>query len=217
MNVYGRIYKITNLVNGKIYVGQTTKSVAKRWSEHVSNRGNDSGMLIARAIKKYGAEAFSIEEVFCANSKVAMNDAEAELMPVFGALSRETGYNIKPRADGVGSWSQEMRDRKSAKQKGKAPVWMYTPEARAKHQAAVEVAHAKRRGIPLPHLHTPEIRARCAAAVSQPVIASANNGATKLYFASQKSAGAHGFCPRSIWKAIKNSRAYAGFEWKKAA
>jgi predicted GIY-YIG superfamily endonuclease len=30
------IYKITNLINGKIYIGETTRSFNKRWNEHKS-------------------------------------------------------------------------------------------------------------------------------------------------------------------------------------
>ena len=33
------VYKITNRVNGKIYIGQTKASLSRRWKEHVKSKG----------------------------------------------------------------------------------------------------------------------------------------------------------------------------------
>jgi group I intron endonuclease len=61
----GKIYKITNLVNGKIYVGQTTKSLKERFQRHCwGTTEKDSyhlNMAIKKAIKKYGKNNFTIE------------------------------------------------------------------------------------------------------------------------------------------------------------
>ena len=54
------IYKITNKVNGKIYIGQSIH-IEKRWQEHCQPSNNKS--LIAKAIKKYGKENFLFEVV----------------------------------------------------------------------------------------------------------------------------------------------------------
>lgn len=45
------LYQITNLINGKIYIGQTN-NITKRWSNHKCC--NSPNMAIAKAIKKYG-------------------------------------------------------------------------------------------------------------------------------------------------------------------
>ena len=52
------IYQITNLINNKIYIGQTN-NVKNRWSQH--KNCHDPTMAIARAIKKYGADNYKIE------------------------------------------------------------------------------------------------------------------------------------------------------------
>lgn len=61
----GKIYKITNHINGKIYVGQTVKSLKERFQKHCwGTTENDSyhlNMAIKKAIKKYGKENFTIE------------------------------------------------------------------------------------------------------------------------------------------------------------
>ena len=60
----GVIYKITNNINGKIYIGQTRIPESKRWQQHVWHADNDSdkdSLLLCKAIKKYGKESFSRE------------------------------------------------------------------------------------------------------------------------------------------------------------
>lgn len=53
------IYKITNLVNGKIYIGQTVQCLNKRWKQHC--RKNSHCLYLKNAIQKYGKENFKIE------------------------------------------------------------------------------------------------------------------------------------------------------------
>lgn len=61
----GKIYKIINTVNGKIYIGQTTKSLKERFQKHCwSTTDKDKyhkEMAIKKAIKKYGKVKFTIE------------------------------------------------------------------------------------------------------------------------------------------------------------
>ena len=59
------IYKITNLVNGKMYVGQTKGTLAHRWGQHRaegnSQRDHHQYQTLYRAMRKYGVENFEIE------------------------------------------------------------------------------------------------------------------------------------------------------------
>ena len=75
----GIIYLIRNLTNEKGYVGQTIQRLLKRWTGHKSEakRGNDSP--ICRAIRKHGAENFSIE-VLTRRDKRALNDLEKKFI-----------------------------------------------------------------------------------------------------------------------------------------
>lgn len=55
----GYVYKITNTVNGKSYIGISTHEPEKRRiREHLAGRGNQ---LLAKAVKKYGRDAFTYE------------------------------------------------------------------------------------------------------------------------------------------------------------
>jgi group I intron endonuclease len=61
----GKIYKITNKLNGKIYVGQTIKSLEDRFQKHCCGTSAKDkyhfNMAIKKAIRKYGKDNFTIE------------------------------------------------------------------------------------------------------------------------------------------------------------
>lgn len=57
------IYKITNKINGKIYIGKTIKSIQRRWNEHLSEMKRSNDRPLYRAMNKYGIENFIIEEL----------------------------------------------------------------------------------------------------------------------------------------------------------
>lgn len=61
----GYIYKITNLINQKSYIGKTTFSIDRRWKEHQqeSKSQRSQNRPLYRAMNKYGIENFSIEVV----------------------------------------------------------------------------------------------------------------------------------------------------------
>lgn len=62
----GYIYKITNKVNGKGYVGQTTWPIQKRWNQHIADAtGNNKKKLylIHHALLKYGVDNFNFNIV----------------------------------------------------------------------------------------------------------------------------------------------------------
>ena len=61
----GYIYKITNKVNNKIYVGQTVKTVEKRFQQHKnnSNKSYFSQIVLYKAFNKYGIDNFICEEI----------------------------------------------------------------------------------------------------------------------------------------------------------
>lgn len=59
----GFIYKITNRVNNKIYVGQTRFTLEHRWKQHIYESKRDLSKPLYRAFKKYGIENFFIESI----------------------------------------------------------------------------------------------------------------------------------------------------------
>jgi group I intron endonuclease len=55
------IYKITNLINKKVYIGQTTGSIKTRWAVHLRDSKIQKNNKFYNAIKKYGQENFKID------------------------------------------------------------------------------------------------------------------------------------------------------------
>lgn len=61
----GYIYKITNTLNNKVYIGQTVKTVQKRFTQHKNNSNKEyfSQIVLYKAFNKYGIENFNCEEI----------------------------------------------------------------------------------------------------------------------------------------------------------
>lgn len=90
----GYIYKITNSINGKIYVGQTFRDVQERFKEHLRMGRKEKVGYKSRlyyAIKKYGKDAFSVDTLEeCPDNK--LNEREIYWIEKLDAF--ENGYNI---------------------------------------------------------------------------------------------------------------------------
>ena len=61
----GYIYKITNTLKDKVYIGQTIKTVQKRFTQHKNNSNKEyfSQIVLYKAFNKYGIENFVCEEI----------------------------------------------------------------------------------------------------------------------------------------------------------
>lgn len=85
---YKFIYKTTNNINGKIYIGQ-----------HITDRLNDgykgSGIVIEQAFKKYGKHNFKMDilEFYEGDSKEEFNNLERSYIEKFDSINPEIGYN----------------------------------------------------------------------------------------------------------------------------
>ena len=82
------IYKITNNINGKFYVGQSI-DIQRRFLEHKTQK--NSRIILDKAIQKYGAENFSLE-VLEKCSKEQLNEKEQYWILKLNAI--EKGYNL---------------------------------------------------------------------------------------------------------------------------
>ena len=92
------IYKIENLVNQKVYIGQSIH-IEKRWQEHCRL---SSTSLIGKAIKKYGKTNFSfvvLEEC----DKSLLNEREEFFIKQYNSIA-PNGYNIEERDNGQKSY-----------------------------------------------------------------------------------------------------------------
>lgn len=106
------IYKTTNLINGKIYIGQDSKNK----SSYIG-----SGRALLNAIKKYGKENFSKEILCFCESKKDMDEKEIYYINFFNSTNKQKGYNISQGGGGVlgVSLSEDRKNLISKANKGK--------------------------------------------------------------------------------------------------
>lgn len=86
------VYKITNTKNGKIYIGQTTRTLEERFQRHKQDAL--SGRLdthFARAIRKYGPEAFIAEIIDTATTQEELTNKEYYWIGYYKTYQK--GYN----------------------------------------------------------------------------------------------------------------------------
>lgn len=93
------IYKITNQVNQKVYIGKTTSSINRRWNQHKSelNKNKDVNRPLYKAIRKYGVKNFIIEMIEECPSEI-VNEREIYWIQQYD--SYHNGYNATLGGDG---------------------------------------------------------------------------------------------------------------------
>lgn len=96
----GYIYCITNLINGKQYIGKTTYSVTKRFQEHCrdSKKERCEKRPLYNAMNKYGIENFIVEEL-CECDNEELSSYEIQYIEKYNTYSK--GYNATKGGDGA--------------------------------------------------------------------------------------------------------------------
>jgi group I intron endonuclease len=102
------IYKTTNLINGKFYVGQDSKNNPEYYG---------SGTIFKLALKKYGKENFQKEIVEYCSTQEELNEREKYWIKETKAI--ELGYNLAQGGFGVSNMSDEIKKKISKSKKGK--------------------------------------------------------------------------------------------------
>lgn len=87
------IYKITNKINGKVYVGQTIQTLNARKNEHKKRARNRANFPLYNAINKYGVENFKIVQIDEADSLEELNLKEQYYIKHFNSMY-PNGYNL---------------------------------------------------------------------------------------------------------------------------
>ena len=87
----GYIYKITNIINNKSYIGQTRNTIKTRMYKHISRSKEANVSGIDAAIKKYGKENFLIEEL-CKCSNEDLDEQEKFYIKKYDTFNN--GYNL---------------------------------------------------------------------------------------------------------------------------
>lgn len=115
------IYKITNIVNGKIYIGQTTKTAEERLRKHIVEarceaNGTRPNNYFHNAINKYGEENFVIEIIDSAETLDELFEKEDLWIERLNSTNKDIGYNLMTGGQS-GKRGQSTYDKISKKKK----------------------------------------------------------------------------------------------------
>lgn len=108
------IYRFTNLINGKVYIGQTVKPLEKRLQLHRWSVRKDSQQAIHCAIRKYGWESWRIEILYAAKTINELNAMETFFIVLHQSHRPENGYNrnlggYKRKNTGQTPWNKGLK------------------------------------------------------------------------------------------------------------
>ena len=104
----GYVYKITNSVNGKAYIGISIHEPTQgRIRDHLAGRGNK---IIARAVKKYGKDVFTYEILEADVFDEFLPDLEVAYIAKLNTIVPH-GFNLTRGGDGAGPRSEQKRRR----------------------------------------------------------------------------------------------------------
>lgn len=94
------LYKITNLLDGKVYIGQSNKE-NERWRRHkyFGRNPEKTGQHIHRAMAKYGSENFIYEVIARSLTDQDANETEKQLIDQYDSRNPDVGYNVAPGGD----------------------------------------------------------------------------------------------------------------------
>ncbi len=110
------IYKITNKINGKVYIGQTTRSLKERWWQHCRKKAYCP--FIHHAIQKYGKENFTIEQIDIAIDRDELDKKEQYWIKYYKSNNVKFGYNLTGGGESRKELSFVVRMKISESKKG---------------------------------------------------------------------------------------------------
>lgn len=106
------VYKHTNKINNKVYIGITGKSPEDRWGKNGNKYSKKSQPIFYNAIQKYGWDNFIHEILFEKLTKKEAYEKEKELIAFYDSTNHEKGYNCSTggEASACGcKWTEEHK------------------------------------------------------------------------------------------------------------
>lgn len=144
------VYLITCNVSGKHYVGITTSTLPRRWSQHKSNAKHGRRGKLYSAIRKYGLQNFAIEQIATANTRDELTAKEQFFIKQYDSFVN--GYNLTCGGDGSSGWvpGESFRKRRSELTAGsKNPFFnqRHTDSARARMSLLMKERYKRNPGL----------------------------------------------------------------------
>ena len=152
MKTFNYIYKITNEINGKIYIG-------KHSTDNLNDGYMGSGVVLKQAIKKYGVENFTKDILEFCDKEVELNDLEKHYIDKYKSTDKSIGYNLTSGGDGKSDYicSYETINKLSESHKGKKP-WNKGKKLSEEHIIKLCEAHKGKNHPMYGKHHSDEVR-----------------------------------------------------------
>lgn len=112
------IYKSTNKINQKVYIGQTKHCLSLRKSQHLYE-SRRSDYIFYKAIRKYGWDSFIWETICRCNTREELVDMEFHYIKQYHSHMSEGGYNMTYGYDTIYEISEITRKKMSISKIGK--------------------------------------------------------------------------------------------------
>lgn len=113
------VYKITNKVNGMLYIGITSKSIDERWRSHQNWTRWKKPYGLHLAIREFGVDNFTIEHIASAKNFADLRQLEKQVILQYNSLS-PNGYNKTKGGQGVLGYKHTIESRKKMSEKVRA-------------------------------------------------------------------------------------------------
>lgn len=200
------IYKATNKVNGKIYIGQTVRPLDERIGEHKRH----CNTVLGKAIAKYGIDNIYFETIDHAESIEELNEKERYWIKFYDCLEPK-GYNLCYGGDNtLGYHHRESAKRKMSVSKKKLYVGEGNPFYGKKHSAEARAKmSAARKGRPL----TEDWKAKVAAKVKRAKVKNLDTG--EVFTSIQEAADKYGITATHISRVCRGKRkSCGGYRWE---
>ena len=119
----GYIYKITNIVNNKLYIGQTRKTIEERFQAHINKAKQHTNRYLYDAMNKYGYDNFIPSEIEECDDSL-LDEREMYWIAYYNTTDKQYGYNMTTGGGGGDTWTnnpnkEEISKKLSAANKGK--------------------------------------------------------------------------------------------------
>jgi len=118
------VYKITNMVNGKIYIGKAEKSIQERFLAHIDCAKKKVNKHLYDAMNHYGFQNFDVNMVEKCNSIKELNEKEMYWIKFFNSTDKNIGYNIALGGTGGDTFTSQstLRKKEICKKRSKSMI-----------------------------------------------------------------------------------------------